>query len=342
MATIKHNRDVGIDVFKGLLIIGMILAHVIGVVGNRLVSPLNEMKYGVELVAFSGFLFCFGYGVQLAYFSSPSIPCRRVLITCIRLVIAFYISAISYELLINSSPLGLDGVLSILTLSHIPPVSEFLLNFPLTLLLVLLLIKPIGYVLRSRPRFFVVTTLLLGTTFFPYGLITSPQLGLLVGISPTIFYSYPVVQYLPLFVLGMYFARYPITGSRRLALVGGLGVGAFLIYQQLTGRPTRFPPSLGWVLGSIPFVWVGYVAARRLAAIEVFARLLAPIGANALSFFLLSNILIFALKSSFRALVAGPELCYFITLVVVAVIDFIVSSAHTVSWSTSRAANPQA
>ena len=94
------KREKNIDLFKAILVLGMILAHVIRelIPGNKV---LNSIRDYIELISFSGFLFCFGYSSYLAYLSKDFKQVKKKIIKNIcRLAIVFYVSGISYELLI--------------------------------------------------------------------------------------------------------------------------------------------------------------------------------------------------------------------------------------------------
>jgi hypothetical protein len=324
MAELTQERDYGIDLMKGILVVGMIVAHVIFLLADERRFPLNQIEFVINVVSFSGFLFCFGYAAQCAYFSKP-LAFRRILTAAGRLLVAFYISAIGCELWVNQNRLDLIGLFGILTLFRVSLLSEFLLSFALTLLLSALLIRPIRYVLANPYRLLAACAALLATTFIPYGLIRLPQAGLLLGTTPDIFYAYPVVQYFPLFLLGMYFARQHVTQSRMLFICGLLGIGVFVVYQQVCGQPARFPPSLAWVLGSVAFVIVWYCVARWLTRAAFLRWLFVPIGANVLFYLLISNLTLFALTSSFRHELNSPVLCLAMAVVIITLIRYLVS-----------------
>ncbi len=321
-------RDVNVDLYKALLMLMMIFSHTIGIFGSRNLPVLGNVKYLIELVAFPGFLLCFGYNTQLAYFSTRPLNYRRIGRTAARLLIAFYISAICYEIFLDENGLSWNELGQILTLSRIPYVSEFMLNFPLTLLIATVLVKPIGWVLETRLRLLITIGLLLATTFFPYQIVTAAQLGLLIGTPRTVFYSYPVVQYFPIFLIGMYFARHQIHYSRWVMAGSLVAVGSALIIFQMVGVPLRFPPAFGWIVASIAFALSGYFLVQYLPTRSRTTQWLMPIGVNTLNFFLLSNIFLFALRSKFPTVVASPVACVLLTLVVSGVIYFITQNAH--------------
>ena len=112
MSTIS-SRDFTIDAVKGLLVIGMVYAHVL-----QFFSPMNfhpgfrAVSEYANLITFSGFVFCFGYTNQLAYYSKPfSNVYRKMLITALKTLIAFYVSGIAFRLLISDEALDWDTVL---------------------------------------------------------------------------------------------------------------------------------------------------------------------------------------------------------------------------------------
>lgn len=55
------TRSSALDIFKGLLVFGMILAHVIQILGGRNNYLLTAISNYINLISFSGFLFAFGY-----------------------------------------------------------------------------------------------------------------------------------------------------------------------------------------------------------------------------------------------------------------------------------------
>ncbi len=325
-----QERDSGIDLMKGVLVVGMILEHVIFLLADEGLFPLNQIAFTINLVSFSGFLFCFGFATQRAYFAKP-LAVRHILANAGRLLIAFYISAIGCELWVNQNRLDFFGLLGIVTLFRISLLSEFLLSFALTLLIGSLFIKPIRYLLANRFRFLATCVILLATTFFPYELIRLPPLGLLVGTTPDVFFAYPVVQYFPLFLLGMYFAQQRVIRWRLLFLIGLLGISLFLVYQQVYGQPMRFPPSLAWILGSIALVLVWYSATHGLANLAIMRWLFVPIGVNTLFYLLISNLILFALTHALRDELNAPIACLGMMVLIVALTRYLVSLVRPMS-----------
>lgn len=181
----ERNRN--IDIMKILLVIGMIIGHCIQLVGKYSVKTTNISNL-INLITFSGFIFCFGNSVSIAYLNkNKEIVIKKMIKNIIELLIVFYISGIGYEFFIvkNFSLLKLK---KILTLSHIPGYSEFLISF---------------LIFNIFTIIFFITTLML--TFIPYRFINNVKLGLIIGSDK--FVCFPVIQYSGYYILGMYFQK---------------------------------------------------------------------------------------------------------------------------------------
>jgi hypothetical protein len=132
--------------------------------------------------------------------------------------------------------------------------------------------------------------LLLFTTFIPAGLTETNLAGLLIGTNK--FGSFPLLQYMPLFLLGLYFAEYKIYFDIKL-LIGSIicttiPVSIYVFTQQL---PTRFPPSLLWVISPMFFIYCYFLASRHIRS-----NMVEFIGKNVLFYLLVSNIIMFSFK----------------------------------------------
>lgn len=60
------ERDRSIDFMKTLLVIGMIIGHCIQLIGKTSIKTTNISNL-INLITFSGFIFCFGYSVSISY-----------------------------------------------------------------------------------------------------------------------------------------------------------------------------------------------------------------------------------------------------------------------------------
>ncbi len=68
-----NSRNVELDMFKLLLVIGMIAAHVFQLLYNGETgrSMIWMFSTYINAITFSGFLFAFGCAIQLAYLRKP-------------------------------------------------------------------------------------------------------------------------------------------------------------------------------------------------------------------------------------------------------------------------------
>jgi hypothetical protein len=291
-----RQRDTGLDVFKAILVIGMIYAHVLDI--WRLSFMGSDFTSAVlNVVSFSGFLFCFGYAAQIAYFSEERLNYRRIFATIYRPLLAFYLVGLYIEVFLLQQLPALSDIVSVLLLSRLPLDSEFLPAFSLTLLASVVLLKPLRWILESRRRVLIACFLLLLTTFFPYQIIRMPQLGLLVGTTQDVSLTFPVLQYFIFFLLGLYFGRNTLLDIPLVVKIMGLvGIAAFCVLVLKMQAPERFPPSLGWILGGLAFVMIEYVVARFLDKWALVRRWLVPIGENTLIYLVISNMMLFGIR----------------------------------------------
>lgn len=299
VGSMARRRDRSLDLFKALLVIGMVVCHCIQLIGDDARAGFWVAQL-INLITFSGFMFSFGYAVQLAYFSrgwAQAAP--RLLRNCIRTLLAFYVSGIAFETLVNRQMIG-PLLPKILTLSHIPGYSEFLAVFLMLNILILLLFVPLKW-LASRPLGAAAAAVLsLLATLLPYERIMPNQLGLLIG--STRFASFPVLQYSGYFLAGASLARPGKKLNWKVLIPAWAGSAAFAAYVVLHNGhlPSRFPPSAYWIAGAAGLLCIYWGLAKRLAKLEGgVSRCLGWIGAHTLQFLIGSNWIIFTMKYLF-------------------------------------------
>lgn len=318
MPKFQSSRDASLDLLKGGLVIGMVLDHVIKLLGRSDAHLLSYLTRFIDLVTFPSFLFVFGYTTQLAYFSK-GLPVRKILLSCWNILLAFYVSGFGYEILVGTSRLSRSEAINILILRNVPAYSEFLVAFALTILVAAILFKPIELLTRSPVPFLVTVFFLWATTFIPYQEVTIPQLGLLIGSER--FHAFPVLQYFPLFFMGIYCCQHkPPMGWLVAALVGVLG---FVAYTVIVGDVKRFPPSLPWIIGSMACALIAFFVAQWGSTVAPLRKLLAPLGVNSLFYLVGSNLLIFALTGSAMGRGLGLASCVVATLLIVSTLFFL-------------------
>ena len=308
------NRDSRLNNFKAILVLGMIFAHSLQLLSEP-AGGWSVFSNLINLITFSGFLFAFGYAYEISY-SGREIPRAKKIRGASSILIGFYVSALAWVALCEralvpgagpSAGKGLADiavdVLKVLLLLDIPPYSEFLVSFflvsvlywlfrPLLLrakrssLFPVIVFAPLVLSLvpfaRFWPRVFIDHRL---TTFDFY-------IGLFFGSYAHAYF--PVVQYLLFFLLGMLFAERKLRFSVPVLCVAAAGTAAYFAGWAMTGaQPLRFPPALLWLTGSWLFLYAYWLLAAKIPS----NRVCSLVGENSLQCLVLSNILIFALRS---------------------------------------------
>lgn len=295
-----RKRDVKIDIFKGLLVVGMIYCHVLQFFCNTRINPSADVIINiVNVITFSGFVFGFGYTTRIAYLSRDFKDVYlRILNSAFKILVAFYISGIGFRVFVEGKPLNLQTAIKVLTLSDIPGWSEFLISFTLYILLAAILFKPFKALLEKKPLFWAIFGLLFLTTLIPYEMVNSPQLGLLIGTKR--FAAFPVLQYMPFYLLGMYFQRYEIQFNLRLFSGAFILTGISIVDIVLNkgALPGRFPPTALWLFSAMLLLYLYYLLSKWMVKTGPISRFLQLTGQNTLIFLLLSNLTIFSLAGS--------------------------------------------
>ncbi|WP_138495274.1 acyltransferase family protein [Paenibacillus pinistramenti] len=337
--TAERRRDRSIDLFKGLLVAGMVYCHCLQFFSDQQVYPAGQRWIDIiNLITFSGFVFSFGYASQLAYYSkSFRRAAPRMLLTAFKMLVAFWLSGLAYRLFIDGRPLSWAGIRPVLLVEEMPGWSEFLISFAYLTLAGLVLFVPLKWAVRRKAAGFLAAALLLAATYIPYGAIHAVKLGPLIGTRD--FASFPAVQYFPYYLLGMLFAKYRIGWDWRV-LAGAAAASACFVWKWLAPGeggvlPERFPPSLWWIIGPALVLYGYYLLARVLGRFQdrwmersahpfYLLQPLEVMGRNVLWFLLLSNMLIFAAAASQRSygLLLPPGEAFILALALLAVTGF--------------------
>lgn len=319
-----------LDTTKGICVLVMVLAHVINFFAvDHTIMTLFSTFAG--LACFPGFLFCFGYASYLAYLRKENIPKQRMIKNSFKILVAFYISGISYRLFVNDS-FNFHEILNIVLLFDIPGYSEFLLSFFLVILFSVIFSGYIREAILNKWLILFSISLCLSFTFIDYFLVNIPQVGLIIGTTQ--YSAFPVIQYFPLFLLGGLFAHRQVTFSWMYTALAGFAIIEFIIIALIQGGvPSRFPPSASWILGSFGLVYFYYVFSILIDKIPCVAESLRNIGSNVLYWLLTSNILIFSLTLRIDRNSLTPEK----TLIIYAIIVFVVYYLSTMITKPERA-----
>ncbi|CAN7675808.1 hypothetical protein LJR016_005423 [Devosia sp. LjRoot16] len=327
------NRAADLDLLKTLLVIGMVGAHVVQLITFRAKPEAAIFAEYANLVSFSGFLFAFGIGLGLP---KPEVRKRslwRQLRPSLLLLLAVYASSFAFALLVDRKKLDPQLIFDVVTMQRLFGWSEFLATF-FILSLLTLLARSVLLTIGRTPWLLVVATLAcLATTFYTTGAIV-PLLPTLV--SHTGFANFPLLPYLPWFLLGIWYGSHPV---RAWHFVPALAITGYLYWVTIqTGQfPNRFPPTILWIVGPaailIAYLWLCRFIAARVSIPNV---LLTP-GRHVLSFLVLSNIGFFATRYFM-----GKPVRSSLTAALVTVGVLVLLSAGWYSWERPRkATRPQ-
>lgn len=276
------NRNEVIDVLRGLLTLLM--------VSNHLLPLPRTMAELINLVVFSGFMFCAGVSGYNAYFFGDANNVKKRLIkNSVKLYLAYLISAFFRMLIYEKS---FDNLLAYVSVSKEAGLSEFLLSWSVLYLLLLVAHKPLKWVFMSRKRIVLLMIVTLCFTFVPARLMTISLLGPLIGISEG--GCFPIVQYFSLYLLGVVYRdgnEKPIQITI-FSYVCSIVVTVCIIYEC---APRRFPPSILWVTGAYGYILGAFFILDALKYCIFKGRLALKIaGRNSLLFLLISNFFAFA------------------------------------------------
>jgi len=287
-------RDKSIDCFKGILTVLMVYAHCLQFFVNfERSKTFYYISEYINLTTFSGFMFAFGFVAHLAYLSKPYAKAgRSILKNAGKTLVAFYISSLAFRIFIDKVPYNPRVIYDILLFRHMAGWSEFLASFTAIMLVLLVLF----FLFRKVNGLFVVLTFVfsIAMCLIPYW-DTSCIVGLIIGDKNGP--SFPMFQYLVYFVIGIYFAKKRPKFKLLHLSVAALSSMVFVVYLIHGKHPSRFPPSAPWILGATLFLY-GYYLFSLAIAQKKYIGWLSDIGKNSLYYLLISNIFIFAMKSS--------------------------------------------
>lgn len=290
---------------KGLLTVAMILCHCIQFFGNEGVGTQKQLVNLINLTTFSGFLFCFGYVSELAYYRKDfKTAAWKMGKNAVRMVIAFYISGLSYIALAERKTYQWQRVEAVLKLRVFPGWSEFLASFAAVLLIGIVL-YPLMKRMNWKLFLAFLAASLAGCWLIPYGEIHNSYLALLIGSNDYV--TFPVLQYGIFFAAGVWFSKEKISWEKK-TLLGAIlfGIPFFLYYEQHDSwLPGRFPPSVCFICGGIFGVYVYRLVSLLLAWLaeknkiaDIVMTSIENIGMNSMFYLILSNLLIFTVAGS--------------------------------------------
>jgi len=292
----KGVRAQYLDLLKTLLVVGMVLAHVIQLIGIR-VRPIpfsNGFSDFINLVTFSGFMLAFGIGVGLSRGGARPLSARLKPVWM--MLAASYVSAFAFVLLVDRRPLSPELLVDLLSLRVLYGWSEFLASF-FVLYLLLVVARPALVAIAGKWWLLTVAIALCFASTFVTTSVNVPLSATIV--ANTNYANFPLLAYLPWFLFGI---RLGQEGGRLrwwywpVALVAT----GYFYWQtaQAGGYPSRFPPSIAWVIGPAAFLLAYVALSQAIAHFALPAVILTP-GRHVLMYLVLSNLIIFAARNRF-------------------------------------------
>lgn len=289
-------RSAALDLFKTVLVVGMIAAHVIQLLSSGLPPAAERFSDTVNLITFSGFLFAFGLGIGLSRAERPR-PILARLRPVAMLLAACWVSSLAFVVLVDHQIVNARLLTDLLSLRRLFGWSEFLASFAMLYLLIAFLRPAFIAIAMSPPLLALACALcLLGTLLVvPFDF---PAIATLIGTRN--FASFPLLPYLPWFLVGIAIGR---QGGRLrpwqafAALL--LTVGFYAIGIHTGHLPERFPPAALWIVGPAAILAVELEATRWIAQRWPVPGWITLPGRHVLSFLLVSNLTIFTGRNWF-------------------------------------------
>ena len=285
-----RTRSAELDLFKTLLVLGMIGAHVVQLLGLRLYA-LQPYADFIDLISFSGFMLAFGWGTGLSTTTQQRSAWHKLRPTLL-ILCAGYLSSLAFVLLVEQRELTGGLLVEIFTARRLFGWSEFLFSF-FVLYLLLAWLRPALVALASNGGTLLLAILACLLCCSVVVSVDLPLLATLVGT--TNFASFPLLPYLPWFLFGIYLGRHGLAWWH--AVPAAFATAAFYGFSHHFGEPPRrFPPEPLWIIG--PALWLLLYAgvARILARAFTVPPLLTLPGRRVLTFLLVSNLIIFAVR----------------------------------------------
>jgi len=326
------SRAQDLDLIKTLLVIAMVGAHVIQLITFRPKPDAAIFAEYANLVSFTGFIFAFGIGLGLPKPEGRRRSWFERLRPVLLLLLAVYASSFAFAIWVDRKPLNLELALDVLTMQRLFGWSEFLATF-FVLAVAQLFARPALLAIgRNTWLLAGVSAACLLTTFYTTGAIF-PLLPTLV--SHTGFANFPLLPYLPWFLLGIWYGSHPV---RAWHFVPALAITGYLFWvtYETGALPQRFPPTILWIVGPAAIL-LAYLALSRWVAgrVRIPDILLTP-GRHVLSFLVLTNLGFFLT----RHLMGRPVRTTLVAAIVTVTI-LVVLSLGWYAWERFRKARPE-
>lgn len=229
----NSKRDMEINTLKGILTILMIVSHAMSFIGVE----NTVFTFYVNITTFSGFMFCFGYVSDSAYFQKDKIPYIRLFKSAIKTLGVYFMSSTLYYILVIQK-FTKNILIDIFTLKSIAGYSEFLLSWSYLYVLIIILFPLLKITRKNKGVCLIICIISLLCTFINYDHLSLQLLGPLIGYKALCYF--PLLQYFSYFVIGIYFKANSIIMNVSLFITCLIGSFSCLIYIWITkSEPIR-------------------------------------------------------------------------------------------------------
>ena len=285
-------RAADLDLFKTMLVWGMITAHCIQLLAFRPKPAAIVVSEVINLITFSGFMFAFGWGLGLSRGATKDWWAR--LRPVLLLGLATWVSEFAFLVLVEKAQFTPELVWNILSFSRLYGWSEFLASF-FVLYLVIAVARP--WLVAIGARWYLMAPAALACLAASWIVVSRDMPLLATIVGTTNFASFPLLPYLPWFLLGIFYARNP--GHPRAAdwVLAAIGTGLCALWTAYYGAyPGRFPPTVLWIAGPALILLLYVVVARFVGRRVRIPPILLGTGRHVLAALLVSNLIIFGLR----------------------------------------------
>lgn len=286
-------RAADLDLFKTMLVWGMITAHCIQLLAFRPRPAAMVISDVVNLITFSGFMFAFGWGLGLSR-GAPKRWWAR-LKPVVLLALATWVSEFAFMALVDKAKLTPELIWNILSFSRLYGWSEFLASF-FVLYAVIAVARPALVAIGERWYLMVPAAL---ACFAASWIVVSRDIPLLATlVGTTHFASFPILPYLPWFLVGIFYARNPAHPRAADWVLAAIATALCALWAAYYGEyPGRFPPTVLWIAGPALLLLLYLVVARVIARRVRIPAFVLGTGRHVLAALLVSNLIIFTLRS---------------------------------------------
>jgi hypothetical protein len=246
----------------------------------------------INLITFSGFMFAFGWGLGLSRGAPKSWWAR--LYPVLLLGLATWVSEFAFMALVEKAKFDGALIYNILTFSRLYGWSEFLASF-FVLYAIIAVARP--WLIAIGERWYLMVPAAIACLAATWIVVSRdiPLLATLVGT--TNFASFPIIPYLPWFLLGIFYARNPEHPRAADWVLAAIATALCALWTAYYGEyPGRFPPTVLWIAGPALILMLYLLVARVVGRRVPIPRVLLGTGRHVLAALLVSNLIIFGLR----------------------------------------------